>query len=1020
MSDALTIEPLEVDVQHAPRLCLAMARCGVPLVEVVRVSNPGPAPLDGLALRLELRGAPSDEARAALPPLLPGGDVVLDRVDVRPAAGWLEGLGERVALALAWTVEREGDPLAAGEAPVTALPWREWPGEAAPPELLAAFVLPDHPAVARLAEDARARLTDPADDAPPRARARAVVRAACEALAALAPTVEPPPPDLAREGAVVRLPDEVVAARRGTSLDLALLLAACLERLGLPPLVVVLDDRALAGAWLHDDPVGLLGGVAEDAARLRTLRALEQVVVVDAPAPAAGASFDEALARGDAALADDARFRFALDVQALRDPRHGYPPLPLPEIAPPIAAAAALDAAVVAASAPTAPVGRFRRWQDRLLDLTRRNRLLSFSLGGRGALALEVPDLAAFEDRLARGEAFDLVPRPAGAARPADVDPAAVQAARRADLARGRLHVGLLADDLLARGRHLLREARTGQEEGGVTTLYVAVGLLRWVDEEGAPRLAPLVLYPAALELDRRLGALRLRRLVDEDPLGNVTLREKVRQDHGLDLSVLDAPPTDEHGLDVPALLGAVREAIRQRPGWEVLDEAHLGLFTFRKFLMWRDLAEHQAALLSSDAVRRIAAVDGPAALAAAAGAEVDAATLPLVVDGDATQSAAVASALGGRSFVLQGPPGTGKSQTITNLIAAALAAGKTVLFVSEKMAALEVVHRRLEAVGLGDFCLELHSHKASKKDVLRSLGRALERAERQGAVPWEERGRALAALRADLDAYARALHAPRPSGFSFHEARARLLALTDAPTLELDRTPDAPGRALAARAHALGAADLEAMRAAVASLAERARAHGRPGEHPLRECGLVEWSEARQRALGEALDDALAAAERVDAAAAPLLDRLGGAPASVGAPASGGAPASTDALVALTALCATLAGGAPPAALLRDDAPARAVATEAERHAQALEAQAARRADLARRWRDDLLAADLAPLAARFERWKGSWGWVRWLFLGGARRALRPLAAGDLPDDAQVARDLALALEVRREDARL
>jgi primosomal protein N' len=84
-------------------------------------------------------------------------------------------------------------------------------------------------------------------------------------------------------------------------------------------------------------------------------------------------------------------------------------------------------------------------------------------------------------------------------------------------------------------------------------------------------------------------------------------------------------------------------------------------------------------------------------------------------LDADSTQLAAMASALDGKSFVLQGPPGTGKSQTITNLVAASLARGKTVLFVSEKMAALEVVHRRLRDVGLADFCLELHSHKANK-----------------------------------------------------------------------------------------------------------------------------------------------------------------------------------------------------------------------------------------------------------------------------------------------------------------
>ena len=86
-----------------------------------------------------------------------------------------------------------------------------------------------------------------------------------------------------------------------------------------------------------------------------------------------------------------------------------------------------------------------------------------------------------------------------------------------------------------------------------------------------------------------------------------------------------------------------------------------------------------------------------------------------------------------GISFVLQGPPGTGKSQTITNIIAECLASSKTVLFVSEKMAALDVVYRRLHEVGLTDFCLQLHSHKANKKDVVNELGRTLMHPKEQG-----------------------------------------------------------------------------------------------------------------------------------------------------------------------------------------------------------------------------------------------------------------------------------------------
>src|SRR5260370_11739498 len=105
------------------------------------------------------------------------------------------------------------------------------------------------------------------------------------------------------------------------------------------------------------------------------------------------------------------------------------------------------------------------------------------------------------------------------------------------------------------------------------------------------------------------------------------------------------------------------------------------------------------------------------------------------VVDADSAQVLAIIEAGLGHNMVIQGPPGTGKSQTITNLIADALVRGKTVLFVSEKMAALEVVKRRLDAIGLGDPCLELHSNKTHKRTVLAALKRTLEQARSKPAA---------------------------------------------------------------------------------------------------------------------------------------------------------------------------------------------------------------------------------------------------------------------------------------------
>ena len=136
---------------------------------------------------------------------------------------------------------------------------------------------------------------------------------------------------------------------------------------------------------------------------------------------------------------------------------------------------------------------------------------------------------------------------------------------------------------------------------------------------------------------------------------------------------------------------------------------------------------------------------------------------LPLVDRADGTQARALLRALSGENLVIQGPPGTGKSQTITNLIAAALDSGKTVLFVAEKLAALEVVRRRLREVGLGDFCLELHSHKTRKKTFFEDLNARLSKRSPGAPAELENALDALTARRAELDSYAAA--AGRPAG---------------------------------------------------------------------------------------------------------------------------------------------------------------------------------------------------------------------------------------------------------------
>ena len=177
----------------------------------------------------------------------------------------------------------------------------------------------------------------------------------------------------------------------------------------------------------------------------------------------------------------------------------------------------------------------------------------------------------------------------------------------------------------------------------------------------------------------------------------------------------------------------AVAKAIAGQPRWEVQPDAMtLGFFSFAKFLMFRDLDPRNwpdPKKLLTPAISGLLrdgfpASDHPFPEDVNLDEAISAARLDHVVDADSSQTIAIETVRRGCSVVGQGPPGTGKSQSITNLIATAVLDGKKVLFVAEKLAALEVVKRRLEAAGLGDLCLELHSHKAHKRVVLEEIGR--------------------------------------------------------------------------------------------------------------------------------------------------------------------------------------------------------------------------------------------------------------------------------------------------------
>lgn len=377
-----------------------------------------------------------------------------------------------------------------------------------------------------------------------------------------------------------------------------------------------------------------------------------------------------------------------------------------------------------------------------LLDLTMRNRLLNYRPNRTKSIRVMDEDPAEIYDALVlREKKLDF--RGTGAKKKDGVPnaewglrsspwtrlTAATAGAHHSDRYLQTPHDDLsLATKLF----NVFHEGESVVQEQGYTVVHLAIGFLEYYESSDAQiaRRAPLLLIPAELE---RIAAGDFSRLswTGEDVFMNISLAAKLVE-QGVNLPSFEAPE-EKDGID--AWLASVSETIAKRARWSVLSDIALDFFSFTKFVMFKDLdpaswpeekqPENHPLLRSLFAPEsEPKADDGFDEVTV--DEKLSARDLHHVMDADPSQIAVIEDVKAMRNLVVEGPPGTGKSQTISNVIAETLAAGRTVLFVSEKMAALEVVKSRLDLSGLGPFCVELHSRKANKKAFLDELKRSL------------------------------------------------------------------------------------------------------------------------------------------------------------------------------------------------------------------------------------------------------------------------------------------------------
>ncbi len=365
----------------------------------------------------------------------------------------------------------------------------------------------------------------------------------------------------------------------------------------------------------------------------------------------------------------------------------------------------------------------FNTLQQNLLDMGLRNNLLNFKEVARTIPIVDVNLMDLYDSLVLNKKKLAFIPKSSSGDSEDKVWSIPVESNNDEEL---QLQTTLTEKELQKRLFSLFQYYRTSVQDLGYNNLFLALGFVEWKQQkDNSTHKAPLVLVP--IELSRRsVGSPFKIHWTHEDISLNLSLKHKL-QEQGI---ILPEQNSIESKNDLVEYIDKVKKAIEYKKGWNVLNQSYVSTFSFKKFVMYRDLSVDNWDNIEKSEIGRLFGLSEVDSFDSFDVKKIDETLNPVdtynVVDADSSQIAVIEDAKKGHSLVVEGPPGTGKSQTIVNLISELLANKKKILFVSEKMAALDVVKKRMDSVGLGSYCLELHSNKTRKRSFLDDLNKSL------------------------------------------------------------------------------------------------------------------------------------------------------------------------------------------------------------------------------------------------------------------------------------------------------
>lgn len=578
----------------------------------------------------------------------------------------------------------------------------------------------------------------------------------------------------------------ILGERAATTIEAAVFVASVLESAGLNPVLVYGEKEITCGVWLYETCQPEI--ISDDTARLAQYvsEGINGISCFDIDDIFSDKTAAYSVSENHFAVKlDTGVYERVLDIKRARLNRitpmptrnktiKGYEILSEEETSPD---AAPKDLLLKIKLNLEGRQTRDKQWERRLLDLTMKNALLNFR-PLYNSVQIASADADATFSVIQSGETLRILPinsasvdlsgrkTPFGLGK----DLKAVKELLAEDASGGILRVAENEEQLSDVLYKLYKKNKESDEESGSKILYLAFGMLKF-GEDGAEKYAPLVLQPVEIKVGKGRQGYEIK-AGDEECSVNSTLFEYLKREYDIDVRGLDG---NLQSLKISEVLAMVRMEVAGMKNWSVTDDVFLSTFGFSRYKMWKDLRKNIGEFSKNKLVAAMLANKPLTKKEDETPEKTEDETSPaevlMPIWADSSQWEAIETSKLGKTFVLHGPPGTGKSQTITNIICNALHDGKRVLFVAEKQAALSVVKKRLDMLGVGDFCLELHSDKTNKSDVLQKLTSTLALAGTQDNSSAEGQAEKITELKKSLGDPLAALHKKRRLGVSVYEA---------------------------------------------------------------------------------------------------------------------------------------------------------------------------------------------------------------------------------------------------------